>query len=126
MVTPLYAAVITALYVFLSFRTLLLRRKHGVAVGTGGNATLERAIAVHANCAEYAPLALLLIFFLEDRIGTTWTIHALCIALILGRAIHAYGVSQVHEDTRLRVVGMVLTLSCLIAVSLRLLTAYWG
>lgn len=126
MVTPLYAAIITVLFLCLSFRALLLRRKYDIAVGTGGNIELEKALAAHANCAEYAPLALLMIYFLEQMTGPTAAVHTLCAALIVGRAVHAYGVSQVDEDTRLRVAGMVLTLGCLISAATRLISVYAG
>ena len=65
MITPLYAAVFGLVFVILSVRTLMLRRKHQVAIGDGKSAELQRAARVHGNFAEYVPLALLLIFFLE-------------------------------------------------------------
>ena len=124
MVTPLYAALIAVLFIGLSFRTLTLRRKLQVGIGTGDNPALERAIAAHANCAEYAPLALLMVFFLEHLTGTGVTVHLLGAALVVGRAVHAYGVSQINEDLRLRVFGMVLTLGCLISATTRVLLHY--
>ncbi|MEM9601466.1 MAG: MAPEG family protein [Pseudomonadota bacterium] len=126
MVTPLYAALLTGLFLVLSFRALLLRRKHGVGVGTGGNPTLEKALAAHSNCAEYLPLALLLLYMLEVQTGTGLTVHALGVALVIGRCLHAYGVSQVDEDYRFRVAGMVLTLSCLIGAAWRLAASTLG
>ncbi|MEM7565577.1 MAG: MAPEG family protein [Pseudomonadota bacterium] len=125
MITPLYAALAVLIFVVLSFRTLLLRRKLGIGMGTGGDKSMERAIGVHANFAEYAPIALVLIYFLETRIGTGLLIHLLCIALIVGRLLHAYGVSQMKEDFRFRVSGMVLTLGCLISASGRIIASYW-
>ena len=55
MITPLYAAIIALIFVVLSFRTLLLRRRLGIAIGTGENPILTRAIRVHSNFAEYVP-----------------------------------------------------------------------
>ena len=124
MITPLYAAVAALFFVVLSFRTLLLRRKHGIAVGTGNNQMLERAIGVHSNFAEYTPITLLLIYFFETQTESPILIHILCILLILGRILHAYGVSQIEENFQFRVAGMILTLGCLIAVSFRLIATY--
>lgn len=124
MITPLYAALLALLFVVLSFRALLLRRKLGVAIGTGENPVLARANRVHANFAEYVPIALLLIAFLEVQVNARLLVHGLCIALIVGRILHAYGVSQVEENFRLRVSGMVLTLGCIISASLRLIISY--
>jgi len=124
MITPLYAALLALLFVVLSFRTLLLRRKLGVAIGAGENPVLARAIRVHANFAEYVPIALLLIAFLEVQINARLLVHGLCIALIVGRILHAYGVSQVEENFRLRVSGMILTLGTIIYAALRLIVSY--
>ena len=124
MITPLYAAVAALFFVVLSFRTLLLRRKLGIAVGTGNNQMLERAVGVHSNFAEYTPITLILIYFFETQTESVTLIHVLCISLILGRLLHAYGVSQIEENFRFRVTGMILTLGCLIAVSIRLIASY--
>jgi uncharacterized membrane protein YecN with MAPEG domain len=125
-ITPLYAALIALIFVVLSFRALLLRRRLGIAIGTGEDPLLARAIRVHSNFAEYVPIALILIFFVEIRTTANLLIHGLCIALIIGRIVHAYGVSQVEENYSFRVSGMVLTLGCIIFASLRLITSYVG
>ena len=124
MITPLYAAIIALIFVGLSFRTLLLRRRLGIAIGTGEDPKLTRAMRVHSNFAEYVPIALILIFFLEQTTYTTVWVHVLCLGLIVGRLSHAYGVSQVNENYRFRVFGMILTLGTLISASSRLIISY--
>ena len=124
MTTPIYAAIIALIFVVLSVRTLLLRRRLGVAIGTGEDQKLTRAMRVHSNFSEYVPLALILIYFLETETDTDLWIHVLCISLIGGRLLHAYGVSQVEENYRFRVAGMILTLGCLISASTRLIVSY--
>jgi uncharacterized membrane protein YecN with MAPEG domain len=120
-ITVIYLPVFGIMFAVLSVRTLLLRRSLQTAIGDSNNIRLKRAIRVHANFAEYVPLALLLIFFLEQKSGYTLGVHILCLALLLGRFIHAYGVSQPEENFSFRVVGMVLTLTTIISASLRLL-----
>lgn len=122
----LYAPLFALFFVLLSARTLLLRRKHQIGIGNGGNVMLSRAARAHANFAEYVPIALLLIYLLEQSIGSTLRIHVLCLSLLLGRMIHALGVSREPEDIRLRVVGMVLTLGVIISTSLHLLLSWLG
>ena len=119
LVTPGYSAVFALVFVGLSVRTLLLRRKFKVAVGHGDESRLQRAVRAHANFAEYVPLALLLIFFLELMFGRTLLVHGLCITLLLGRALHAFGISRVNEDYRFRVTGMALTFTAVIVASTR-------
>jgi len=125
-VTPLYAAVLGLFFAFLSVRTMRLRREFQVALGDGKQPDLLRAARVHANFAEYVPISLLLIYFLEIYTGSYWWIHALCIALLVGRIIHAYGVSQPEENYNFRRIGMALTGIVIVVASMRLLFAYFG
>ena len=124
MYTPFYAAILAFLFVALSFRTILLRRGRGVAIGSGRDIELERASRAHANFAEYVPLTLILLYFLESRINIGMSFHALGCAFIAGRLIHAYGVSQPIEDIRYRMFGMVITLGTIITAAARLLASY--
>ena len=124
MITPFYAAFIALIFVVLSVRTLLLRRRLGIAIGTGSDLKLTRAMRVHSNFAEYVPIALILVYFLEVVTDTALWIHVLCVSLIVGRLLHAYGVSHVEENYRFRVAGMILTLGCIISASTRLIVSY--
>ena len=65
LITPLYASLLAIIFVVLSVRTILVRRAAGIAIGAGSDIRLERALRAHGNFAEYVPLALLLIYFLE-------------------------------------------------------------
>jgi uncharacterized membrane protein YecN with MAPEG domain len=120
-IVPVYAAVLAFIYIFLSARVIQARRVAKVAIGTRGNVHLERKMRVHANFAEYVPFALLLITFIEMQGRPAWLIHLLCIALVAGRVVHAYGVSQEQENFRLRMVGMATTFTILSAMALLLL-----
>jgi hypothetical protein len=120
-VTPVYATLLGLLFIALSVRTIRLRRKHQVAVGDGNNSELRRAMRVHANFAEYVPLALLLILFVELDGTPKWWVHALAIALVCGRLAHAWGVSQTKENFRYRVSGMVLTFGVIATAGLTIL-----
>ena len=123
-VTPLYAAIAAILFAVLSFRTLIMRQKLGVAVGHSGDAGLERAIRAHGNFAEYVPLTLLVIFFLESQGAGAFIIHTLCSCLLVGRVFHAISVSRLNEPIFLRSIGMGLTFTALIAASVRLVGYY--
>ncbi len=121
LITPIYASLIALLFVALSVRTLRLRRRFSVAVGPGGEPELERAIRAHGNFAEYVPIALLLIYFLEVSSELTLWIHVLGAALLTGRLIHAYGISQVRENLLFRVVGMATTFTVIVGTAAALL-----
>ena len=119
-VVPFYAALLAGFYIFLSVRVVRIRRQEKVGIGDANNLRLRRAIRAHGNFAEYVPLAVILAAFVEIQQFAAIIAHALCWILIIGRLIHAYGVSQEKEDYRFRVAGMVLTLTS-IALSALLL-----
>lgn len=120
-ITPLYAAILGLIFVALSLRTIRLRRRYRVAIGDGRNTLLQRAMRVNANFAEYVPLALLLIYFVELHDGPRLHIHLLGTALTCGRLLHAWGVSQAQENFRYRTVGMALTFMVMIFASILIL-----
>lgn len=123
LITPFYAALLAVFYVFLSIRTLRVRRRLRIAIGDGGNEDMLRAMRTHANFAEYVPFAVLLIALAELQGADTGWIHALGILLLGGRTAHAWGVSRQPEDFRFRVAGMTLTfLTLLGAAALVLVT----
>lgn len=116
-----YAALLSLFFVFLSLRTLRMRRRLRIPLGDGGAEPMMRAVRVHSNFAEYVPLSLLLIYFVEQQGYAAWLVHALCLCLLAGRLAHAFGVSRTPEDYRLRVTGMALTFTALIVAALALL-----
>ena len=120
----LYAALLAILYAVLSVRTLRLRRRLRIAIGDNGDERMLRAMRAHANFAEYAPLTLLLIYLVEIAPASAVLVHALGLALLLGRALHAWGVGRSPEDFRFRVTGMALTLASLLTAALYLLLAH--
>ncbi|MEM7221526.1 MAG: MAPEG family protein [Pseudomonadota bacterium] len=117
-ITPIYAGLATLIFVALSFRVIRARRGAGVALGDGGDSHLRRCQRVHGNFAEYVPLALLLMALAELQGTSGWLINAIGLALIAGRLIHAYGVSQEPETIPIRVAGMSLTFVALITGAL--------
>ena len=128
-VTAFYAALLAALFLFLSFRVIAQRRHARVEIGTGEDAELLRRMRVHANFAEYAPFALLLLTLAETLKAPSIWLHALGLALVAARAIHAYGLSQTPHILRFRVLGMTMTfgviglaaLTCFVLAGIQLL-----
>jgi uncharacterized protein len=108
-IASIYIALSALLFVVLSVRTIGARRRLRIAVGDGGNPEMLRAIRVHANCAEYLPIGLILLLAAQALAAPAWLLHLVGASLLLGRLLHAYGVSRAREDFRFRVSGMVLT-----------------
>ncbi len=110
-ITALYASLLAFVFVVLSVRVIGFRRDARVELGHGESAELLRRMRVHANFAEYVPFAILLMGFAESLKAPVGLIHALGLALIFGRLIHAYGLSQTPQILKYRLLGMVLTIT---------------
>jgi uncharacterized membrane protein YecN with MAPEG domain len=123
-IVPAYAALLGLFFIALSIRTLRLRRQLRIAVGDGGNPAMLRAMRVHANFAEYVPLGLILLHFVEAQGAQAMLLHGLCLCLLLGRVAHAFGVSQTAENFSFRVTGMALTFTTIFFSSAWLLLAF--
>ena len=108
-VTPLYAGCLALLFVLLSVRVILRRRVVKVSVGDGGDKELIKRIRVQANCAEYAPLGLVLMLIVELSDAADLTVHELGLMLVAGRALHAVGMGLTPQIPALRIIGMGLT-----------------
>ena len=117
--TGFYAAFFGALFVMLSVRVVWLRTRFRISLGSGGNPVLERARRIHANFAEYVPFTVLLIFFFEGATQLRGWTHIFCIVLLVGRLLHAYGLTR--ESPFFRTAGMALTLAVIVAASIGLL-----
>jgi uncharacterized membrane protein YecN with MAPEG domain len=120
-ITGLYAAIAALLLVIFGMRISLRRRALGVGIGNGGDATLAQRIRVHANAAEYLPLAMLLLLILELNQTQPLLLHVFGCLLILGRLLHAFGLSSSPGLTPGRAIGISLTWFVLIAMALLLL-----
>ncbi len=120
-IVPFYAAVLALLFVVLSIHVIRGRGRYQITIGSGGTPDLERRIRVHANFAEYVPFALLLLAMAELRGASAFALHAMCLCLLVGRLLHAWGVSRTSENLRFRQAGVALTFTVLVAASVSLL-----
>ena len=117
LVTSIIAAVLTIIFIKLSFAVIGLRRKNKVGLGSGGHEDLERAIRTQGNFAEYVPIGIILIACLELN-GAPWWLAAIPgVSLIIGRLIHATGMNTPPPDFSKRVLGMKFTFFTLIALA---------
>ena len=110
MITPLYAGLLSLLLVALILRIVRLRWKLSIAIGDGGDRTLMRAIRAHGNFIETAPWGILLLLLLEMADAPDWGLHMFGGALLLGRVLHAFGLSRYAGPSIGRMGGMMLTI----------------
>ncbi len=102
----------------LAARIVPLRRRYRIGLGDGGNRDLTRAIRIHANLVEHAPLALILMAACELSGAPPWLLHGLAVALVAGRGLHVLGLSRSTGISFGRTAGMALTWSVLLVGAL--------
>ncbi|UAB87603.1 MAPEG family protein [Ruegeria sp. SCSIO 43209] len=117
-ITPIYAALIAFLYVALSVNVIRQRRVGKISVGDHGDKAMIKAMRTHANCAEYAPFALLLIAMVELQDAGGWLVNLLGMLLLAGRLLHAYGFGKTPQIIILRQIGMGLTFTAILLAAM--------
>ena len=113
-ITAIYAALLALLLIVLSFRVIFVRMSEKVSLGDGGKKVLEQRIRAQANFVEYAPMALILVGLLESLHAPAWSLHALGATLVVGRALHGYGLTQTPQWVPGRFIGMNATFAVIV------------
>ncbi len=108
-ITTIYAAIIALLFLALSFRVITYRRGNLISLGDHGDKALETRIRAQGNCAEYAPIGLILLGLVELNGAAPIIIHLLGLMLLAGRLMHGIGFWGDRPVMLLRVWGMLLT-----------------
>ncbi|HJQ61055.1 MAG TPA: MAPEG family protein [Vineibacter sp.] len=119
-VTAFWAGLLGLLAFLLALNVVRLRQRRKVGIGDGGHDDLALAVRVFGNFTEYTAFCLLLIALLEMTGNSRWLVHAAGAALFVGRAAHAWGLSQSSGASTGRVAGMSLTWAVLVIVSVLL------
>ena len=120
-ITPIYAALITLIYFTLSWRVIRYRRANLLSLGDSGDKNLLKRMRTQANCAEYAPLGLIVILLVELQGAPGIAVHGLGLLLLAGRIVHPLGFAVTPQKIILRQIGMMLTFACLLLGALGLL-----
>ena len=119
-VTPIYAGLITLLFIVLSFKVFGARGTAKVSLGDDGgkHEQLTRTLRAHGNFTEYVPLVLILMALAELAQAPVLLVHAIGVVILVGRLMHAYGISQIPQVTKLRYYGTVFTMLALLSGAL--------
>ena len=93
-ITLLFASLHILLMLVLAVPVVVHRNTHKIGIGDGGDKRLARKIRVHGNFVEYVPIALLVLALLElSGLPVAW-VWGFGGALLLGRLLHAFGLSR--------------------------------
>jgi uncharacterized membrane protein YecN with MAPEG domain len=117
-VTSIYASILSLLFIFLTIRIIKIRQTNKISIGDGNNLILQKAIRAQSNFCETVPLTLILFFLAENNGAWFVLLNLLGILFAIGRASHAYGISQINENFRFQIFGMVITFTAITGLSL--------
>ena len=112
-ITGIYAALAAALIIILSVRVIARRRSVRIGIGDGGDKELALCVRAHGNAIEYLSIGLILLLLVEMNQTQPLLVHIFGIALLVGRVMHAVGLSRSSGPSFGRVGGMILTLTVL-------------
>ncbi|PPD17369.1 MAG: hypothetical protein CTY18_05860 [Methylomonas sp.] len=129
MTTPIYVAILGLIYIGLSINVIKSRRTFSAGLGDADNIEMLRRIRAQANCAEYAPIFLILLGYAELGGLPGWAVHLCGLAFLAGRIMHAYSLlkAERYENFKLmanpvwRITGMIFTLNVIGALALIIL-----
>ena len=109
MITPIYAGFFGILLVCLCWRVVSLRNRQENKMNESGHTALTAAVRAQDNLQEYLPVALLLMFMVENLHFSVWIVHALGALLVIARVIHLKGINEPSGKSLRRRVGTRLT-----------------
>lgn len=107
-ITSVLAAASALALVGLSIPVSMRRFSAKVLLGDGRDQVLLARIRAQANFVEYVPAALIVIGLAEVNGARAWVVWTCAVSLVVGRAIHAFGMLT-GAQSKPRAAGMTLT-----------------
>ena len=115
-ITALYGALNAILNIVLANRVSTVRKKEGVTLGHGESKALLVASRIHANNAEFVPLAIVMMLIAELMGGSSAVLHAYGGLLLVARVAHAIGLTRPSPNV-FRLLGTAITWIGIVAIS---------
>lgn len=119
-VSAFTAGLLIILQMLLLLAAVRRRRRARQSLGDGGDEDLTRAVRRHGNLAENAAIFIVCAALYEMLGGPRPWVEGLCAAFLLGRVLHAVGLSMRNTVNLFRVSGVALTVAASVMVGLRL------
>ena len=115
-ITLVMAGVAALINIWLGLRVSILRLRHKILVGDGGNEVVRARMRAHANFAEYAPLFLILVAAIELAGGDETWLWVAALLFVLARLAHPFGMDRTSPHP-LRMAGAALTWALLLGLA---------
>lgn len=114
----LYAGLFLLLFLALKVNVGRVRVGEKVNLGDGGNDKVVRAIRAQGNAVEDVPITLIGLYGVAFSGGAIWFVHLIGSLFILGRVLHAVGISQMKGLEFGRTVGTLISVLSLLATAI--------
>jgi hypothetical protein len=121
-VSAITAGVLIIAQLGLMIATILVRRRVRQSLGEAGDPALTRAVRRHGNFAENAAIFIAALALLEMMGAVRWFVAGLAALFVLGRVLHAIGLSQAKTVNLWRVGGIFATVTAGLTLGVRLMT----
>ncbi len=121
-----YIATLILLGVVLAVRVVAIRLAQKIGLGDGEDRVLRCRIRAHGNYSEYAPLLLILLIALPLLGAKEWLIHLVGLTGLVGRVLHAIGITRSGGASLPRASGIVLTFAALLIGAVALVILAWS
>ncbi len=116
-ITAIFVALHVLLLLTLAYRVVAMRRVHRLGLGDGALEPVQQRIRAHANATEYVPVALLQLLLLELLgVPAVW-LYLAGGTLLVGRLLHAMGLSGASGYSFGRFYGTLLTWLAMVAMA---------
>lgn len=116
-ITLLTASILGLIYLGLCYNVVRYRIKELKQAGHDQD-TLDRMVRVQCNFIEYVPIILILLMLLENAGAKNYLLLGCAIGLIVGRILHAWGLSLSAGTSFGRYYGTLITWIVLLTTSI--------
>ena len=123
-VTPLFAAILAIIYVWLFFGVIKHRFSKQISLGSADDKSLEKAIRIQGDFYEHVPISLILIWFLEIITYSSSLTFILGCVLILARFAHIISLNDIATKMIFRQIGVLGTFAVILVSSVVLIWHY--
>lgn len=114
-ITALYTSILALIMLFLAYKTSARRTEAKINLGTGNDDIMEMRSRAFGNFIEFVPMFILLMALIEIQGYGTIYVHILGITTVIGRILHALGMTKSISIINGRFVGAILTYISLLA-----------
>ncbi len=110
-VTAMTAAILTLLFLFLSFQVVKQRLRTETSFGAGNDEHMDLVRGCHSNLIEYTPITIIMLALLELSSANHIALMVLATIFIAARFLHVFGMHQhaAGKSVRFRQIAMMVT-----------------